>query len=467
MKYKFNQEIMRAYDIRGHYNKTLVDQDGFYLGKAMAAILKMRNLPAVAAVGRDGRLSSPSIHANLVKGLESSGVKVYDIGLVATPVLYFADKVLGTSVGVIVTGSHNPPDQNGFKMVMENKPFFGDDIQLLQSLCNEGKIFDAPGGSVEKIDMTQRYIEYLMQNAVQNTGRRLRIAWDPGNGATGNFVAELVKSIKNADHFFTNIEVDGHFPNHHPDPTLPENMEELTQLVLKNNCDIGFAFDGDGDRLGAIDNKGRMVFGDQLLLMFTKDLVSRHKKPKVVCDVKTSDTVIQAIARLGGEPIMWKTGHSLIKAKMREEQAMLGGEMSGHLFFYENYYGFDDALFGACKLINILSNSNQSLADFVDELPKSYTTPEIRIDVEESEKFKIIDNLKNKLNTEKISYNDLDGVRVQMSDGWWLVRASNTQNCLIVRVEGFSNESYKSNLTKVVGLFQNLGIDSSPLAKLG
>lgn len=461
--YNFNPEIMRAYDIRGKYGKNLTPQDSYHLGKAMASLIKQEKLPPTVCIGRDGRMSSPELHTGLVEGLLQSGIAITDIDLVATPTLYYATITRGTTAGIMITGSHNPADQNGFKLVYQGASFFGDRIQQLVRIAAAADFVEG-NGSIEFIDISQEYISSLKQNAAKKIGRRLKVAWDPGNGATGNLVEKLA-SVIDCEHFLINTKVDGTFPNHHPDPTIPENMAQLIDLVRKNECDIGFAFDGDGDRLGVVDNKGRMIFGDKILLILAQDLLERKPGAKVIADVKTSDLIFSKISELGGTPIVWKTGHSLIKAKMKEEAALLAGEMSGHLFFGEDYYGFDDALFAACKMINILSNSDMLLSEMVDKIPESHSTPELRIDVDETIKFKLIDDLKLHLTNQNLKFNDLDGVRVKESNGWWLVRASNTQNALIVRVEGNTGKDLHLLCNKVISLFDILGIDSTEVKK--
>ncbi len=461
--YIFNPEIMRAYDIRGKYSVNLNPKDAYFLGRSIASLISQESLPMTVCIGRDGRLSSPDLHAALTEGLLLSGMTIIDIGLIATPTLYYAAITKDTTAGVMITGSHNPADQNGFKIIYQGKSFYGERIQRLSKIAADAQFVDG-NGAIEFIDIRPEYIQSLKQNAAKKVGKKLKIAWDPGNGATGELVEMLTKVI-DAEHFLTNTYIDGTFPNHHPDPTIPENMEELINLVLNNNCDIGFAFDGDGDRLGVIDNKGRIIFGDQTLLILAQDLLQRKPGAKIIADVKTSDLILSKIAELGGTPIIWKTGHSLIKAKMREEAALLAGEMSGHLFFGEDYYGFDDALFGACKLINILSNTDATIAETIDQLPKTHTTPELRIEVDDSIKFAIIDDLKSILHKQQLAFNDLDGIRVQEKDGWWLIRASNTQNSLVVRVEGNSSEDLIALCNKVTSLFNTLGIDASEIRR--
>lgn len=461
--HNFDPEIMRAYDIRGKYNINLSDTDSYYLGLAMGTLINQEGLDQTVCVGRDGRLSSPALYEALCKGLTETGMKITDIGVVATPTLYYATMTKKTTAGIMITGSHNPGDQNGYKLVYQGLSFYGDRIQLLSQIAKKGQ-FSQGAGSITTIDIKDEYVRYLSQHAAKTLGRKLKVAWDPGNGATGELVEMLCKLI-DADHVLINTTIDGTFPNHHPDPTLPENMAELIALVKKHGCDFGLAFDGDGDRLGAVDENGRMVFGDQLLLILAKDLLSRKPGAKVIADVKTSDLILEKIREFGGEPIVWKTGHSLIKAKMKQEGAMLAGEMSGHLFFGEEYFGFDDALFAACKIINIMSNADASMGEMIDSLPVMYSTPELRVEVQEEIKFKIVDDLKSRLISAGAPFNDLDGVRVKADNGWWLVRASNTQNSLIVRVEGHSKQDLQSLGRTVIAHFESLGVDSSEIAK--
>ncbi|MCE2992530.1 MAG: phosphomannomutase/phosphoglucomutase [Candidatus Jidaibacter sp.] len=456
-----NPEIIRAYDIRGKYGVTLLKEDGYYLGRSIATFIKNHKLPETVCVGRDGRLSSPDLHSTLIQGLVESGMKVTDIGIVATPTLYYTAVTQKITAGIMITGSHNPGDQNGFKIIYQGRSFFGGDLEMLAKISAHGN-FAMGNGSVEQIDIRDEYIDALNKRAVGTLGKKMRIAWDPGNGATGELVEKLVKVI-DAEHFVINSKIDGNFPNHHPDPTVAKNMEQLCDLVLKNNCDIGFAFDGDGDRLGVVDNKGRIVFGDQTLFILAEDMLTRIPGAKVVADIKTSNFVFSKVAELGGEPIMWKTGHSLIKVKMKEEDALLGGEMSGHLFFGENYYGFDDALFGACKMINILSNKSYVLADKIDDLPKIYATPELRIDIDETIKFEVIELIKGYMMARNIKFSDLDGVRVSKDNGWWLVRASNTQSSLVARVEGNTEKDLQLLCEEAIKIFSIFNINSETI----
>lgn len=453
--YEFNPTIMRAYDIRGTIDKNLFEADAYYLGRSFASLMHKRGIKGKVCIGRDGRLSSPMLHAELIRGFVESGYDVVDIGLVATPVVYYSAYHINSEANIMVTGSHNPADQNGFKMVLQKSSFFGDNIQALAQIAKAGDFIDGKG-TVEQVDIKPQYVDEII--AKNPMLKSLRVAWDPGNGATGELVQMICKKLP-GKHFLINEKVDGTFPAHHPDPTMPENLDELIDCVRHNTCDIGLAFDGDGDRLGAIDNTGRIITGDKLLLVYTKDLAARAPNIKVIADVKTSDQIFNEIAKVGGQPIMWKTGHSLIKAKMKEENAQLAGEMSGHLFFGENYYSFDDALFGACKLVAIVSTANETFAQMIDTQPHCISTPEIRVDVPEEDKFNLVDAVKKLALEDQLQVNELDGVRVTEANGWWLVRASNTQNALILRVEGNTEEDLASLSTRVNGYFKKVGIE--------
>lgn len=455
MAHKFNPTIMRAYDIRGTVNKNLNTDDAYHLGRSFATYMHQRNIKGKVVLGRDGRLSSPELREALVKALLDSGIDIIDIGLVATPVLYYAHFTIDSAAAIMITGSHNPGDQNGFKMVMQKASFFGDDIQTLSKIAEKGDYINGKG-SVESIDIKQKYIDDIISRTIKPNGKKLKIAWDAGNGATGEIVELLTKKLA-GEHVLINTKIDGSFPAHHPDPTVPENLEQVMEIVIKQKCDFGIAFDGDGDRIGTVDNKGRMVFGDQQLLIYAKDLLSRIPNSKVIGDVKTSNMVFDKIREHGGQPIIWKTGHSHIKANMKKEGAILAGEMSGHTFFGEDYFGFDDALFGACKIINIISHSKETLGDMINSMPVLFSTPELRIDIAEEIKFKVVDDLKKLIVAKKLEFNDLDGIRVTKQNGWWLLRASNTQSCLVMRVEGNTMHDMETILTEVKGYFAEIG----------
>lgn len=447
-KHKFAPVILREYDIRGIVGKNLSEEDAYFIGRAYSTYLKTLDIKGRVCVGYDGRLSSILLNGALVGGLLDSGLEVIHIGLVPTPTLYFSTIINKCVGGIMITGSHNPPEYNGFKIMLQGQPLYGQQIKELALIAHEGRFVSGVGTVSTIDDVREKYVEVLLAKALGVVKRNLKIAWDPGNGSTGEIVQALTSKIP-GKHILINEKIDGSFPAHHPDPTEAKNMHQLIELVKEYKCDFGIAFDGDGDRIGVIDDKGRMISGEQLLLIFASDLLLRKKGAKIIADVKTSNIVFNNIQRLGGKTVMWKTGHSNIKSKMKQEKAMLAGEMSGHIFFGENYYNFDDALFGACKLINILANGQKKLSDIVDSFPKLYSTPELRITVKEEEKFYLVDRLKSVLLAKRKKLDDLDGVRVIEKTGWWLLRASNTQNCLVVRVEGVSTDDL-FNITKQV-----------------
>lgn len=456
--YQFHPEILRAYDIRGIFDKDLKAQDAYFLGKAIAKFMEGKNLGRKIAVGFDGRLSSPVLNTALVQGLLSSKIEIMHIGLVPTPALYYATQALECDAGIMITGSHNPSQYNGFKIMVNGLSLFGDEIIELGAIAKAGK-FPEGSGIYQEIDIKNAYIDQLLEKALGQVNKNLKIAWDPGNGATGEIIELLTNRIP-AENILINTKIDGNFPAHHPDPTMPENLAQLIEIVKTNKCDFGIAFDGDGDRIGVVDSNGNILYGEQLLFILAWDLLKYEKGAKIIVDVKTSDNVIEAIKKCGGHPIMWKTGHSFIKAKMKEEKAVLGGEMSGHLFFGGNYYGFDDAIFAACKLINIISNQAKStLEEIVGQLPQWISTPEIRVEVPEKDKFDIIEKLKRELQTSHTPFNDLDGIRVTEEQGWWLIRASNTQNILVVRCEAKTKEYLNQLIDKVNGLLMQIDLN--------
>ena len=435
--YNFHHQIIRQYDIRGVVGETLSDEDAYYIGKSFAYLMKSKGVESEVCVGRDGRHSSPALVKSLVRGLMDSGVKVVEVGLVPTPALYYAAFTKTTKqCGIMITGSHNPPAYNGFKMVISGKPVFGDDIEKMANNAANG-LYSEGHGAVLQLDVSEEYIEKVVQN--NPITKQLKVVWDPGNGAGGDIISELIKHLP-GEHEVINANIDGSFPSHHPDPTVAKNLEQLIERVKETGSDFGLAFDGDADRIGAVDSKGNIILGDQLLLIFAQDLLSRHPNEKVIADIKTGNNIFQQISEWGGQPIMWKTGHSFIKNKMKEEGALLAGEMSGHLFFLEKYFGFDDAIYAACKLISILSQKEESLSEVISSFPKSFSTPEMRIECDEEQKFQLIEEVKDHLNQKNIKFNDLDGVRVDSDDCWWLMRASNTQNCIIIRAEAQNNE---------------------------
>ena len=435
MSHRFDPTILREYDIRGIVGKTLFPADARALGRVFAQTLAETGGRRVA-VGYDGRLTSPELEAALVEGLAESGVDVVRIGRGPTPMLYFASATLGVDGGLMVTGSHNPPDHNGFKLVLDGKAFFGDAIQKLGALAAALAPAAGPRGRVEQHSVFADYVARLAQD--YDAPRGLKVAWDCGNGATGEVVAALVQKLPGT-HVLLNETIDGTFPAHHPDPTVPENLVQLQQAVAAENCDLGIGFDGDGDRIGVVDAKGRILWGDQLLLILARDVLSRNPGAPILADVKSSQVLFDEIARAGGKPVMMETGHSLIKARLAATGAPLAGEMSGHIFFAERYYGFDDAVYVAVRLLDILGRTGESLADMLDALPPAFNTPELRLDCDETRKFAAVEEVKERLRRRGADVVDIDGVRVRTEDGWWLMRASNTQAVVVVRAESSSS----------------------------
>jgi phosphomannomutase len=386
------------------------------------------------------------LQAALIEGLLASGVDVLDIGLAATPMLYFAVHELATDGGIQLTGSHNPPDYNGFKMMLGKGSFYGSRIQELGRLAAAGDV-ESGAGTHRRVDLFDRYIDRL---AADYQGRRpVDVVWDAGNGAAGPAMAALAKRLPGRQALLFE-EVDGHFPNHHPDPTVPENLVDLIRTVREGGYEIGIGFDGDGDRIGVVDGEGRIIWGDQIMQILADDVLERHPGATIIADVKSSQAFFDHIKARGGEPLMWKTGHSLMKAKMVETGAPLAGEMSGHIFYADGFYGHDDALYVAVRLLDILARGDRPLAAIKDAMPVLFNTPELRFDCREDQKFGIIETVKARLAAAGAAVDDTDGVRVRQGDGWWLLRASNTQAVLVGRAEALSREGLaacKASLT--------------------
>ena len=430
LAHRFDATILREYDVRGILGRTLGEADARALGRAFAVCVLDAGGRRVA-VGRDGRLSSPALEAALVAGLAESGIDVLRIGLGPTPMLYFASATLGVDGAVMVTGSHNPPDHNGFKLVLGGKSFYGADIQRLGRIAAAGA-FRSGAGAVSSAEVLDTYVARLLQD--YDGKRALTVVWDAGNGATGEAVVRLTAKLPGR-HVLLNEKIDGTFPAHHPDPTEPETLIQLQAAVAEHRADLGIAFDGDGDRIGVVDAKGRILWGDQLMTVLAADLVRARPGATVIADVKASQVLFDEIARVGGKPLMWRTGHSIIKTKMAEIGAPLAGEMSGHIFYADRYYGYDDALYAAVRLVGILGRSAATLAEMRDRLPQVVNTPELRFPCAEDRKFAVVAEVRDRLKQTGADMTDIDGVRVRTADGWWLLRASNTQAVLVARAE--------------------------------
>ena len=429
MSHQFNPTILREYDIRGIVGSTLTEADAYALGRTYAALASDEGARRIA-VGRDGRTHSGMLEAALVRGLTDGGIDVVLTGMGPSPMLYFATYYLDVDGGIQVTGSHNPSDYNGFKLLLKGRSVFGAEIQGIGRRASAGD-WTSGTGITEEVDIREAYVNRLLEGFL---GSEFRIGWDAGNGAAGPILDMLVESLPGQHHVIFS-QVDGAFPNHHPDPTVEKNLADLKALVEREQLDFGIAFDGDGDRIGAVDGQGRVIWGDQLLAILAEPVLKEQPGATIIADVKASQVLFDRVEELGGTPLMWKTGHSLIKSKMKETGAPLAGEMSGHIFFKHRWYGFDDALYAAVRLIEAVSASGKTLIEIMDAMPKTIATPEMRFQVDESRKFAIVDEVRERLSAEGATVDATDGVRVSTSDGWWLLRASNTQEVLVARAE--------------------------------
>ncbi|HEX5436860.1 MAG TPA: phosphomannomutase/phosphoglucomutase [Gemmatimonadaceae bacterium] len=432
-----NPGIFRQYDIRGIIGEDLTPDAARLIGRGYAGVLAEGEQHGPVAVGRDNRPSGPALRDALVQGLTESGADVIDIGVVPTPLLYWALHHLPVAGGIQITGSHNPPEYNGFKLCVGTTSLYGGEIQALRQRIERGA-FPAGAGTVRHEAVIERYRADIVAR-VGHLSRPLRVVIDCGNGAGSLVAPDLLRAL-GAELTCLYCESDGTFPNHHPDPTVPENLRDLIAAVQRTQADVGLAFDGDADRLGVIDEHGGIIWGDYLLILYARDVLQRTGAGQpIIFDVKCSQALPEAIARAGGTPIMWKTGHSLIKEKMREVGAPVAGEMSGHMFFAEGFYGHDDALYGAARLLRIVADSGQSITGLLADVPRYVSTPELRVDVPEAIKFEVVEDAVRHFKT-KYPVVDVDGARVQFGDGWGLLRASNTQPVLVMRFEARTPE---------------------------
>jgi phosphomannomutase len=432
--HQFHRSILREYDIRGIVGETLFEADAEWIGRAYGTILaRALGRTPIIAMGRDGRVSSPQMAAALLRGLTATGAKVLDVGCGPTPMTYFSVYHLETDGGIMVTGSHNPPTHNGFKMMIGRKPFYGAAIQQLAVLAADGDVVNGKG-THESVPLLAEYVDRLAMELADVDLSGLAIGWDAGNGAAGEAMALLTRKLA-GKHVLLHERIDGTFPAHHPDPTEPKNLVDLQKAVAQHRLDLGVAFDGDGDRIGAIDARGRILWGDQMLAVLARDVLKDKPGSTIIADVKASQVLFDEVARLGGKPLMWKTGHSLIKVKMAETASPLAGEMSGHIFFADRYYGFDDALYAAVRLLKAVVRNGGDLAALRDQLPTLVNTPELRFDCADDRKFNVVEQVRDRLKGEAAKFDDVDGVRVNTQDGWWLLRASNTQAVLVARAE--------------------------------
>jgi len=445
-----NPKIFREYDIRGIAGLDLDDTAVEILGRAMGTFFLGRGQSDVA-VGRDVRLSSPAYSKAMIRGLLSTGCDVADLGVVPTPILYFSVFHRKMPAGVMVTGSHNPPEHNGFKMMSGEETLYGKTIQALYEIVRKG-VFPRGDGRVRKLDIVTEYQDYVARNVL--FARPVKVVIDGGNGTGGSVAVPLFRRLGTevVDIF---CDPDGRFPNHHPDPTLPEAMDALIAKVRETRAELGISYDGDADRLGVVDDAGRIIWGDELLIVFARDILPSRPGAAVISEVKASKVLYEEIAKLGGRPVMWRTGHSLIKKKIKEENAPLAGEMSGHIFFNDRWFGFDDAIYASARLVEILSRSEKKLSSMMAGLPKTYATPEMRIYASDEVKFKIVEEVRKAL-TARYPVIDIDGVRAIFPKGWGLVRASNTQAVIVLRFEADTEDDLAAIQKEIRELLQQV-----------
>jgi phosphomannomutase/phosphoglucomutase len=449
-----SEMIFREYDVRGIVGQDIDNNVAFALGKAFAVLLKRRN-PAArnASVGRDVRLSSDELAAAVIEGIRSEGIDAVDLGVCPTPLQYFSIATHGLDGGIMITGSHNPPEYNGFKISIGRETIHGRDIQVLKKIILDSDWGTSPlKGGIEKLDIIAEYKKYMLDEFSYLAGpefRRLRVVIDAGNGTAGPVVPDLLSAI-GCDVIPLFCEPDGNFPNHHPDPTVVENIRDLIAETKRSGADMGVGYDGDSDRIGVVNKNGDIVWGDQLMIVLSRELLKEHPGAMVIGDVKCSQLLFDSVKKQGGVPLMWKTGHSLIKQKMREEKALLAGEFSGHIFIADRYFGFDDALYTTFRLVEIIKKTGKDIGELLSDIPQLYYTPEIRLDCPDEKKNAITDRIVNRF----IEYNKhggsshrildidtTDGVRILFENGWGLVRASNTQPVIVMRIEAGSKES--------------------------
>ena len=425
-----NSTIFREYDIRGRFPDELNKETVHRLGLSIGTYYRNRGAYKIS-LGRDCRLSSTDLRESLINGLTRAGINVVDIGMVPTPLLYFSILNLSTDGGIQITGSHNPPEYNGFKICLGETTIHGEEIQKIRDIQDKGK-FQKGSGILEQTEVFDPYLAYMKENITPGQIKR-KVVIDAGNGVGGLIAPEVYANMGvEVERLF--CEPDGHFPNHHPDPTIPENLKHLTKTISEKSADLGIAFDGDADRIGVVDREGKIIWGDQLMIIFSRDLLKRSPGAKIIGEVKCSQTLYDDIEKHGGIPVMWKAGHSLIKSKMKEEGAILAGEMSGHIFFADRYFGYDDAIYAGARLLEIITRKDTSVRDLLSGIPHMVNTPEIRMDCPDDEKFRVVANLAASFKKE---YNviDVDGARVLFDGGWGLIRASNTQPVIVLRFE--------------------------------
>ena len=454
-----NPEILREYDIRGIYEKSLTLNDIIEIGEKLSKIIHSKNSNMII-IGHDGRNSSLKIKNSLIKTFLKFGIDVVDISLIPTPISYFANKTFNIPNVIMITGSHNPKDYNGLKIIIDNKPFFSKNIKSLNEIDTSN--LNYPKGVLSFKNSIYPYIENVLIN-FKNINN-LKIVWDPGNGAIGPIINDIVKII-GGQNIILNKSIDGNFPNHHPDPTIKKNVSQVSEYIQENKFDLGIAFDGDGDRVGIIDNKGNLVYSDLVFLLLALDLQKDKKDLVAVADVKCSKVLFDTLKENGIKILMSKTGHSLIKEMITRENADIAGEMSGHIFYKYKYYGYDDAIYASLKLIKIINNEKSNLSNLVEPYMKSSSTPEIKLYCDESMKFNLLNEIITKLKKsyQKDTLIDIDGIRIESEDFWFLIRASNTQNCLVFRLEHFKKKQFKEELKNLIYIFNKFDLDISEL----
>lgn len=430
---KVNSNIFRLYDIRGKYSSEVDEEVAYKIGTYFGS-----KAPEVL-VGYDGRVSSDSLCDALTRGIVDAGSGVLLIGLVPTPLLYFVDKMLKPVASVMITASHNPKEYNGFKMILGGKPFFGEKLdELKKYVSSPAQYASAPISHFrDGRSMVHNYIANLLENIVINP--KLKIAWDSGNGAAGNVVSLLLTKLSNQN-IHINAEIDSNFPNRPPDQMAPGALDHLIKTVIEEKCDFGISFDGDGDRVVFVTSSGKVLLNDHLLCIFVRDLLQHYPGSTVIADVKTSQTFFDLVAKLGGKTIMSKTGHAFIKDLIKKTGALFAGELSGHIFFADKYHGFDDGIYAALRMVELLGKAEASLDELSSELPKSFATPEIKVVVKDEEKFQIVEDIKKQMQEIGREFIDIDGVRYASEHGWWLIRASNTESCIMARCESMTEE---------------------------
>jgi phosphomannomutase/phosphoglucomutase len=447
-----NPYIFREYDIRGVIDIDFTEETLSLLGKGFGTYFKQAGIQSIS-IGGDVRKSTPFIQNILIKELSQTGLDVVDIGSVPTPVQYFSMYHLPVEGGVMITGSHNPPDYNGFKISLRKAPVFGEEIQKIKSIIDSGN-FSTGNGSVEKISVLQDYMDNIT-NSIQ-IKKSINVILDSGNGAAGIVAQPLFKAL-GVDSIDLYPDPDGRFPNHHPDPTVVENIQDLIKSVKERNADFGVGYDGDGDRIGVVDEKGQIIWGDKLMMIFSQEILKNHPGAPIIFEVKCSQALPEMIERYGGNPVMWKTGHSLLKKKMKEVNSPLAGEMSGHLFFADRYFGFDDAIYASVRLAELVSRQDKKLSELLSDIPIYHATPEIRAETESDEiKFMIAEKARAYFSKE-YEVNDIDGVRILFGDGWGLVRASNTQPVIVLRFEARTPERRDEIQNLVVSKLKEFG----------